>query len=55
MFPLNNINEKRNCFFKKSCVMTEKGKHTIVGIHITDRTQNVPSVQNVLTQYGLFY
>lgn len=32
--------------------MTEKSKHNIVGVHITDRVQNVPAVQAVLTKYG---
>ncbi len=27
-------------------------KHTIFGIHITHRTENVPAVQAVLTKYG---
>lgn len=27
-------------------------KHTIFGIHVTERTQNVPAVQAVLTKYG---
>ena len=27
-------------------------KHTIFGVHITRRTENVPAVQAVLTKYG---
>ena len=27
-------------------------KHTIFGVHITARTENVPAVQAVLTKYG---
>jgi hypothetical protein len=27
-------------------------KHTIFGIHISHRTENVPAVQAVLTKYG---
>ena len=27
-------------------------KHTIFGIHISQRTENVPAVQAVLTKYG---
>jgi hypothetical protein len=27
-------------------------KHTIFGIHISHRTENVPAVQGVLTKYG---
>jgi hypothetical protein len=27
-------------------------KHTIFGIHISQRTENVPDVQAVLTKYG---
>jgi desulfoferrodoxin-like iron-binding protein len=27
-------------------------KHVILGVHITDRVKHVPSVQNVLTQFG---
>ena len=27
-------------------------KHTIFGVHISQRTENVPAVQAVLTKYG---
>lgn len=27
-------------------------KHTIFGVHVTDRVKNVPAVQAVLTKYG---
>jgi len=27
-------------------------KHTIFGVHITSRVENVPAVQTVLTKYG---
>ena len=27
-------------------------KHTIFGVHITDRVKNVPAVQAILTKYG---
>jgi hypothetical protein len=30
----------------------EKLRHIVLGIHITDRVQHVPGVQNVLTKYG---
>jgi hypothetical protein len=32
--------------------MAEPKNHYIVGIHITNRVKHVPSVQNVLTEYG---
>ncbi|HEX3020522.1 MAG TPA: hypothetical protein VHP36_09475 [Chitinispirillaceae bacterium] len=32
--------------------MSYKGKHYIVGVHITNRVKHVPSVQNVLTEFG---
>lgn len=32
--------------------MSSGGKHYIVGIHITNRVKHVPSVQNVLTEFG---
>ena len=34
--------------------MVQKAKHFIVGVHITDRVQHVPSVQNVLTDFGCY-
>ncbi len=32
--------------------MNNKAKHYIVGIHVTNRVKHVPSVQNVLTEFG---
>jgi hypothetical protein len=32
--------------------MAETKNHYVVGIHITNRVKHVPSVQNVLTEYG---
>ena len=32
----------------------DKGKHYIVGIHITDRVKHVPQVQTVLTNFGCY-
>ncbi len=32
--------------------MSYTGKHYIVGIHVTNRVKHVPSVQNVLTEFG---
>ena len=29
-----------------------KEDHVILGVHITDRTNNAPKVQDVLTEYG---
>lgn len=34
--------------------METKGKHYVVGIHVTDRVMHIPSVQNVLTEFGCF-
>lgn len=37
------------------CVnMAKKGNHFIIGVHITDRVKNVPSVQAVLTNFGCY-
>lgn len=32
--------------------MSSMAKHYIVGIHVTNRVRHVPSVQNVLTEFG---
>lgn len=32
--------------------MAFSGKHYIVGIHVTNRVKHIPSVQNVLTEFG---
>jgi hypothetical protein len=32
--------------------MSNRSDHFLVGIHITDRVKNVPSVQTVLTNFG---
>ncbi len=32
--------------------MSYSGKHYIVGIHVTNRVKHIPSVQNVLTEFG---
>lgn len=32
--------------------MGSKEKHYIVGIHVTNRVKHIPSVQNVLTEFG---
>ncbi len=34
--------------------MAQKPKHFIVGVHITDRVQHVPTVQNVFTDFGCY-
>ena len=34
--------------------METKGKHYIVGVHITDRVKHVPQVQAVLTNFGCY-
>lgn len=34
--------------------MGEKANHYIIGIHISNRVKNVPSVQNVLTEFGCY-
>jgi hypothetical protein len=34
--------------------MAKKENHFIIGVHITDRVKNVPSVQTVLTNFGCF-
>lgn len=34
--------------------MAERANHYVVGIHITNRVKHVPSVQNVLTNFGCF-
>jgi ACT domain-containing protein len=30
----------------------DKGRHIVLGIHITDRVHHVPDVQNLFTEYG---
>ncbi len=35
-------------------MVNKKDNHYIIGIHITNRVKNVPSVQNVLTEFGCF-
>jgi ACT domain-containing protein len=30
----------------------KKGRHIVLGIHISDRVHHVPGVQNLLTEYG---
>lgn len=30
----------------------KRAKHVVLGIHITDRTMHVPSVQDLFTEYG---
>lgn len=32
--------------------MSTKENHCIVGVHITDRMQNVPQLQSLLSEYG---
>lgn len=32
--------------------MSSQGKLIIVGIHVTNRVKHIPSVQNVLTEFG---
>ncbi len=34
--------------------MSSTAAHYIIGVHITDRVKNVPSVQAVLTEFGCF-
>ena len=29
-----------------------KGRHIVLGIHVTDRVHHVPGVQDLLTEYG---
>ncbi len=34
--------------------MSSSATHYIIGVHITNRVKNVPSVQAVLTEFGCF-
>ena len=34
--------------------MSELSRHIIIGVHVTGRTQKVPKVQEVLTEYGCY-
>ncbi len=33
---------------------SKRQKHVILGVHITDRAQHVPSVQDLFTEYGCY-